>query len=346
MEHLSRNLLLLAFIALLASCGNKATHRPPVAETVVVAYVTSWTDVQPDPSVMTHINYAFGHVNETFDGVRIDNPQRLRSVVALKEKVPSLQVLLSVGGWESGGFSEMAADEGRRQRFADDCARAVLEYGLDGIDIDWEYPTQNVAGISASPHDTDNFTLLMRDLRHALGEGKLLTLATVCSAKYFDFPAFLPYVDFVNVMAYDMGSPNGHHAALYPSEHSGTMTSHEAVQAHLEAGVPAEKLVMGMPFYGRGRNGFPAYADSVANGLAEPRYTELWDSTGMFPYFENAEGAFVYGYENAASIAAKCEYILANDLLGGMYWEYADDKDGSMRNTVAGMLLGTVPDGE
>ena len=236
MEHLSRNLLLLAFIALLASCGNKATHRPPVAETVVVAYVTSWTDVQPDPSVMTHINYAFGHVNETFDGVRIDNPQRLRSVVALKEKVPSLQVLLSVGGWESGGFSEMAADEGRRQRFADDCARAVLEYGLDGIDIDWEYPTQNVAGISASPHDTDNFTLLMRDLRHALGEGKLLTLATVCSAKYFDFPAFLPYVDFVNVMAYDMGSPNGHHAALYPSEHSGTMTSHEAVQAHLEAG--------------------------------------------------------------------------------------------------------------
>ena len=124
MEHLSRNLLLLAFIALLASCGNKATNRPPVAETVVVAYVTSWTDVQPDPSVMTHINYAFGHVNETFDGVRIDNPQRLRSVVALKEKVPSLQVLLSVGGWESGGFSEMATDEGRRQRFADDCARA------------------------------------------------------------------------------------------------------------------------------------------------------------------------------------------------------------------------------
>ena len=55
------------------------------SEPVVVAYVTSWTQVVPDPTVMTHLNYAFGHVNEQFNGVRIDNEQRLRSLVSLKE---------------------------------------------------------------------------------------------------------------------------------------------------------------------------------------------------------------------------------------------------------------------
>ena len=88
---------------------------------MVVAYVTSWTDVQPDPSVMTHINYAFGHVNNTFDGVRIDNPDRLRAISGLKQQNPKLKVLLSVGGWGSGRFSEMAATDSTRRAFAADC---------------------------------------------------------------------------------------------------------------------------------------------------------------------------------------------------------------------------------
>ena len=56
------------------------------SESVVVAYVTSWTRTMPDPTVMTHINYAFGHVNEQFNGVRIDNEKRLRDIVSLKKK--------------------------------------------------------------------------------------------------------------------------------------------------------------------------------------------------------------------------------------------------------------------
>jgi chitinase len=102
----------------------------------------------------------------------------------LKESAPSLKVCLSIGGWGSGNFSEMAADDALRKSFAADCARVVEAFNLDGIDIDWEYPTSNAAGISASPDDKDNFTLLMRDIREAIGKDKLLTLATVCSARY------------------------------------------------------------------------------------------------------------------------------------------------------------------
>ena len=116
------------------------------SEPVVVAYVTSWTKVMPDPTVMTHINYAFGHVNDQFNGVRIDNEQRLRDIVCLKRKQPKLRVMLSIGGWGSGRFSEMAASEENRKAFCADCRRVCKELGLDGIDIDWEYPTQNSAG--------------------------------------------------------------------------------------------------------------------------------------------------------------------------------------------------------
>ena len=113
---------------------------------VVLAYVTSWSSVMPNPQVLTHINYAFGHVDSTFAGVKVDNPQRLEAISALKKKHPHLKVMLSVGGWGSGRFSEMAADPQLREKFAKDCRRVVRKYNLDGIDIDWEYPTVSAAG--------------------------------------------------------------------------------------------------------------------------------------------------------------------------------------------------------
>ena len=181
----TRNYICLA-IAILLSLTISA-RKQGEREMVVVAYVTSWTNEVPDATTMTHINYAFGHVSDTFDGLRIDNPDRLRMIVGLKRQNPSLKVMLSIGGWGSGRFSEMAASEKNRSSFVADCVRAVRDFGLDGIDIDWEYPTQSSAGISSSPDDTENFTLLMRDLRRQLGKKKLLTAATVCDAKYIDF---------------------------------------------------------------------------------------------------------------------------------------------------------------
>ncbi len=292
---------------------------------VVVAYVTSWTNEVPDPTVMTHINYAFGHVNDTFNGVRIDNPDRLRMITGLKKQNPALKVMLSVGGWGSGRFSEMAATKENRQAFARDCQRVVKEFGLDGIDIDWEYPTQGGAGISSSPDDTKNFTLLMAALRKALGKKLLLTAATVSTAQYIDFKSCIQYMDFVNVMAYDMGGPTQHHAALYPSDISGSCTSSEAVQKHLEAGVPREKLVMGVPFYGKGKRGDEGLRQFNRTGLLPQGYEKRWDEKGMVPYLVNDKGEFVWGYENTRSLAAKCKYILDNKLRGGMYWDYASD---------------------
>lgn len=332
-------------LGVLASCGSVKSGEEALAVSrdskVVVAYVTSWSEVMPDPQYMTHINYAFGHVNENFNGVKIDNEKRLKQIVDLRKQKPELKVLLSIGGWGSGRFSEMAANDEYRRAFAADCDRVVKELALDGIDIDWEYPTSSMANISSSPDDTENFTLLMQDIRAAIGNEKELTLATVASARYIDFKAILPSVDFVNIMAYDMASAPKHHSALYPSGHSGDITSDGAVTAHLKAGVPPSKLVMGMPFYGRGGDGYPSFQNYNKVGNTDTQYTEKWDEVAQVPYLADKNDTLVFGFENPRSLAIKCQYILDKDLLGGMYWDYSgDNEQGDLRRTVAENLLG------
>ncbi|MCQ2111387.1 MAG: glycoside hydrolase family 18 protein [Bacteroidaceae bacterium] len=295
-------------------------------ERVVVGYVTSWNTFMPDPRYVTHLNYAFGHVDESFKSVRIDNPARLKQIVGLKAQNPNLKVMLSIGGWGSGRFSEMAANEHYRLMFCESCRRIVKEYGLDGIDIDWEYPTSSDAGISSSPDDTRNFTLLMRDLRKVLTRLKCVTMATAAGAAYIDFKAVMPYVDFVNVMAYDMASFPQHHAALYGPEDASWMTSAKAVEKHLEAGVPKEKLVMGMPFYGKGQFRLPEHVD-MEQVRQERGLSEMWDSIGHYPYLADKNGQRVYTYENIQSLSDKCSFILEKGIRGGMYWDCSGDTD-------------------
>ena len=331
----------IALAALLALAGKSSQSAPtPQGGNVVVAYVTSWTECMPDPALMTHINYAFAHVSPTFDSVKIDNPERLRRIVALKAQNPDLKVVLSIGGWGSGRFSEMAADPKLHAAFAADCAAKMRLYGLDGIDIDWEYPTSDAAGISCSPADTENYTSLMRDLRAAIGEDALLTLAAVWRARFIDFRAIDPYIDFVNVMAYDMtpASAGRPHAPLFASEAAGSNTTQAALQAFLEAGVPPCKIVMGIPFYGRGTGVYPDYVD-YKDLKVLPGTREVWDSVAQTPYMvDSISGKILMGFENERSNALKLHYIKTQGLRGAMYYEYCAD-NGTLRTQVADSLL-------
>ena len=371
--------LIIVALLLFSAC---ATHQPlsvqdnPVVllsakdNPVVLAYVTSWTTIMPDPDYVTHINYAFGHVNEEFNGVMINRPSRqgsnnandgrptsedrLRSIVELKKQKPSLKVLLSIGGWGSGNFSEMAATENNRKAFAADCQRVVKEFGLDGIDLDWEYPTSSAARISSSPADRDNFTLLMRDIRQAIGKDKLLTFASASNAGYVDFKGVEPYVDFVNIMTYDIiGNGSGHHAGLYRSEYTGApgrnLSCEESVEAHIKAGIPIHRLVLGIPFYGHGRDKVPGYIDfkNIINrkgvlGIITrdgetilEDHRDMWDAMAQVPYWVDGDGKFVLSYESPRSIAIKCEWLKKKGMLGAMYWDYpADNEEGTLQKAV------------
>ena len=306
---------------------------------VVAAYVTGWNADMPLPdcSVLTHINYAFGNVNKTYDGVTIQRPERLRQLVELK-KDNKIYIVLSIGGWTAGVFSEMASTERRRKAFAKDCKRIVKDFGLDGIDIDWEYPSSSEAGIISSPADIDNFTLLMKELRKALGKDYLLSCATIADARFVDFKAIEPYVDLVNIMMYDVGNPPYHHASLYRSEMSGRVTAEEALQAHLDAGMPVNKLVLGVPFYGRAVKGF---GDTAYGALVKRNdVTRMWDDVAKVPYLVK-DGEFVCTYEDAESLSWKCKFIKEKGMRGAMYWEYrCDDEAGTLRHAVWNGVMG------
>ncbi|MBD8347783.1 glycoside hydrolase family 18 protein [Dysgonomonas sp. HGC4] len=303
---------------------------------IILAYVTSSESASlPDPTFVTHINYAFGSVSESFDGIIIQNENRLREISDLKKSNPSLKVLLSIGGWTSGRFSEIAADTKLRELFAQNCKRGIDQFNLDGIDLDWEYPTSSMAGISSSPEDTENFTLLMRDIRATIGRDKLLTLASASNAKYIDFRAIDKYIDFVNIMTYDMGRPPFHNSPLYQSEHVRKLSADESVDAHIAAGVPISKLTLGVPFYGHGIKKFNDFVDYKDLVNLKHEYTEKWDSKAQVPYLVDTDGDFVCSFDNPKSLEIKCKYLLDRGMLGVMYWEYnCDDADGTLRKAV------------
>lgn len=301
---------------------------------------------QEDLTRLTHINLAFGLVkNGLLDMSQLTH---IDLVERFRRWNPAIRIVLSVGGWGAGGFSEMAMTEAGRRAFARSCREAVDRLALDGIDVDWEYPCSDQAGIGADPRDRENFTLLLQELREQLG-GKSLSIAAG-AGEYFirdtEMEKVAQIVDYVQIMTYDMRGgfthQAGHHAALCAGrgDDSGLNTK-AMVELFHAAGVPLEKLVIGAAFYSRRWTGVPdrchgllQEAESVGNG--GPRYSDITEKfmreNGFKQYWdEDAQAAYLWNgsefisYENPKAIRLKCDYVREKGLLGIMYWEHGCD---------------------
>ena len=320
--------------------NNPPSTTPAPDGTFVVGYATYWDKTMPDPTLLTHINYSFAHIKSDFESLDIKEASRLEKIVALKKSYPKLKVLLSVGGWGAGNFSEMAASETHRKAFCQNCLAAVKQYNLDGIDIDWEYPTSSSAGISSSSADTKNFTQLIKDLRIVLGSNYLITMASADNAGYVEFKDFIDYMDFVNLMTYDMGKPPYHNAGLYKSAKTKNSCD-ESVAKHYQKGVPYRKMTLGIPFFGHG-DGSAYSKDALNYNKIDPKtYTVCWDDAAMVPYLASATGSMVLSYDDERSVTLKAEYAKAKGLLGAMYWNIeADDATWTLSKAIAKVMLG------
>lgn len=307
---------------------------------------------------MTHLNISFAHVKNSV--VTVDHLQFLDRIAIYKKINHELRVNLSIGGWSADGFSQAAMTKEGRKTFADTAMEIVLKWDFDGIDIDWEYPCSDQAGIAYAKEDKENFTLLMAELRQALDmaglkNGKKYELScAVGGEQYFidgtQMDKVSRYVDYVNLMTYDLRGGftdiTGHHANLYPQtgDENGPCGQRTAELFH-KAGVPYEKMVLGAAFYGRkwegvsngntagvtDNNGLGQKASTVGIGgsgydglkaefINKSGYTRYWDEQAQAPFLFNGD-TFI-SYEDEMSIKAKCRFIEEKGLAGIMYWAY------------------------
>lgn len=319
------------------------------------AYVTYYGSLTPDAYIMTHINYAFAELymqDSVYQGFKLQGKEsRFESVVALKQANPDLKICLSftngvanADNKRGGGFSDLGKSEDNRKRFAEDCLAFLEKYGIDGIDLDWEFPGMTWGSDKFDPNaDCDSYIAIARQLRETLGSNYEISYAGYCRDKakvdgggwrFVDIKGMDPYVDYVNIMTYDLDAKPHHHSALHSDR--AAYDCERAVQAYLDLGVAPRKLVLGIPFYGRITWG---KAITYKNILKLDKYTyrrNKWDDVAKCPYVEvMATNEFYCGYDNPRSITTKGEWVRKKGMLGLMYWEYdQDDANGTLRKAV------------
>jgi chitinase len=316
-------------------------------------------------------------------------------LLLLKQKYPKLKIVITIGGASlpPPAFSAMAATDASRKHFVSSCIAdyiqghfsgafgqtpnqwetGVLVQGppgpavpdtpglFDGIEIDWEYP---------GAADTANFTALMKEFRSqldALGERRyLLSFDAEPGAAefaYTDLAAVARYCSYVDLMTYDYSGPwnneTGFVAPLYQTKYDTNAEFNVAwtVDAYLAAGVPAHKILLGIPFY--------AYGWSVSGGNAaqhgqyEVGTPSTPNNTQSYAYIVTTamplmqvfrdditndgktaapwlfDGSTFWTYDDPASIRQKMDFVRRKDLGGAFAWETSSDlPDGDLGRAI------------
>lgn len=319
-----------------------------------------------DPGKVDTLIFAFARLSNGDVTLDTDAASRLQGLVGLKANHPQLRVMISVGGWSAGGFSEAAASAPGRERFARSAAALLRAQHADGLDVDWEYPGHHESGIASSEHDRENFTALLSEVRKVLdrasvadgrrGADRYQLSVAVADAEFVDhvdIAAVDRLVDGFNLMTYDfvnaMTPTTGHHSGLYASPWAPptARTGERAVKQFLAAGAAPAKLFLGAAFYGREFDGVDATHDGlyqhfvhfvgyrgwktlVADYIDKNGYRRHWDATARAPFLWNESTRHFVSYEDAQSLREKIAFVRSNHLGGIMYWEQDEDPNGEL----------------
>jgi chitinase len=343
---------------------------------------------------LIEIGDSYAAIEKLYPGDAWDQPyagtyNQLNNV--LREQYPHIQTLISVGGWTwSGRFSDVALTEESRVRFAESCVEFIRQYNFDGVDIDWEYPVEGgLASNTRRPEDGANYTLLLQELRDQLDQAGLeddqtylLTIASPAGwdkVRHLDIEALSDVLDFINIMTYDLRgawdlSTTAHHAGFFenpddPSDGNDIAAKYNVnwvVNEFLNQGADPQKIVLGIPFYGRSWGGVsdplgngglfqpaslvpPGTWDDWSSGatgindyfeieemISSGSYTRYWDDIAKVPYLYSPsqhQGHFI-SYEDEESLTFKLDYILEEKLGGVMFWEVTGDRNDSLLDVI------------
>jgi chitinase len=335
-------------------------------------------------SKLTHILYAFGNVQNgqcvigdayadydraytadlSVDGVADTwDTGALRGSFGqlrkLKKLYPNIKVIWSFGGWTwSGGFGQAAANP---TAFANSCYNLVEDPRwadvFDGIDIDWEYP--NDCGLTCDTSGFSGYKNLIQALRTRFGAGALVTSAIGAAPSKInaaDYAGAAQYLDFIMPMTYDYfgafaaQGPTAPHSPLFnfPSIPTPQFYSDAAVQLLKSKGIPANKILLGVGFYGRGWTGVSqaapgGSASGAATGSYEPGIEDYKVLKTKCPATGTVGGtAYAYcgnnwwSYDTPQTMVGKMDYVHQQNLGGTFFWELSGDTTNGELITVIG----------
>ncbi|MFI8253649.1 glycosyl hydrolase family 18 protein [Streptomyces filamentosus] len=326
-------------------------------------------------SKITHINYAFGNVqggkctigdayadydkaytaDQSVDGVADTWDQPLRGnfnqLRKLKKAYPNIKVLWSFGGWTwSGGFGQAVQNPAA---FAQSCYDLVEDPRwadvFDGIDLDWEYP--NACGLTCDTSGAASFKNMMQAMRAKFGANNLVTAAVTADASAggkidaADYGGAAPYYDWLNVMTYDFfgawaaKGPTAPHSPLtsYAGIPQAGFNSAEAIAKFKAKGVPANKLLLGIGFYGRGWTGVTQSAPGgTATGPAQGTYEQGIEDYKVLKTSCPSNGTVAgtayahcgtnwWSYDTPATVNSKMSWAKNQGLGGAFFWEFSGD---------------------
>ena len=389
-------------VFLFSACFSNIVIEPPPSHTRVAAYIRctwgNWSADQIQGEYLTDIILAFTNIDSDFSSLTGVNDlwSDWNRIEELKKLHPHLRIHISVGGWSADYFSQMSRDETKRKTFITNCINLIKKRNLDGIDIDWEYPVGpsywyapgavespvNSSGnpITVSLQDRVNYIKLLEELRSALNKlsretKKYYYLSTCVPAdEWFisrnDVIAAASIVDSIKLMAYDYSgswTDAVYHANLHPAYPGGWSTS-SALEAYLKAGVPAHKIMMGMPTYGKEWKGVPpgdnpnlpglnmnasgvrgrdlGYSQTIKKYLdVNSGFTRYWDDTAKQAILYNPDldsGTWVC-YPDKEQIELIIAYSKEKGLNGFFYWEWYWDQDADLLSVMHKEAVRSIP---
>ncbi|HPG38158.1 MAG TPA: glycosyl hydrolase family 18 protein [bacterium] len=310
-------------------------------ETIVAGYYPSW-----QKSTLAAQNLAMNnltHVIHSFvipgsDGLLNYDADFIYPQLNTKVHAAGKKITFALGGWGgSDGFPVMAASAQSRETFINNIITFCLRNNYDGVDIDWEHP--------ANAADKKNLVSLVKEMRAAFNtteQNLIISMAVTAGSwagQWIDYDSLTSSIDWFGCMTYDFhGSWTdhaGHNSPLYSSGGDQCGSVNEGYYYLTGTrGVPKEKILIGIPFYGRQFNASLLYGPATGGTdlnfcdifpLIGNGWTRYWDNVAQAPYLLNTSRTLFITYDDSTSVTAKFKYALDKKIAGVMIWALGGD---------------------
>lgn len=319
---------------------------------------------------VTHIFYAFLLIDKSSGALRFSdtwcdlelpmkspkNPNNtvkgnLQQLFEMKQMNKNLKVCMSIGGWGTDVlFSEVMLNSTKRANFVASCMKFLLEYGFDGIDVDWEYP-KNASESKAMVELLASLRLELNKIEPSLS----LSIASPAGQdqlRILDLKKLDQYLSFWNIMCYDFcgegwSSKTGYHSNLYLNNGDNDLNGHDVIKYYLKHGIPSEKIIFGIPLYGRKFRGVRSQAvherfkkssdvDIIDyyKILEYPGTTRYDAKKGCCSKYNPVTMEFIV-FDDPNTIKLKSQFIQEKGLGGAMWWDSAGDAKSTERSLVS-----------